>query len=331
MRLVGGSSFVETTPAPSSRRTRIAPTQSGRIRVLGTTGNTTNEALVASWRRLGFAAELVRAGDVLGTVRPDDVVVSRLDVEPGLDGVEPGLLELLLLERRGVRTINSAAALLGVHDKLRTARLLSSAGVPHPRTGLITRKSLRPEIDPPLVLKPRFGSWGHDVYCCSNESTLAERLDAIMRTSWFKRHGAIVQEVIPSCGHDLRVLVANGRVVGAAERVAAPGEWRTNVSLGGSLRPAVVLDDTVELARTAAAAVDADFVGVDLLPIRGGYTVLDLNGAVDFDDHYSIGDRDVFADVAQALDLPSSQIHRVRRHSQKGAAPTSSLMRKERR
>ena len=327
MRLVGGSSLVETTPALSSRVTRAAPTP--RIRILGTTHNTTNGALAASWRRLGFPVEVVQPGEALDTVGRDDVVVSRLDVEPGLDGVEPGLLEVLLLERRGIHVINSAAALLGVHDKLRTARLLSLAGVPHPRTGLVTRQSPSPAIEFPLVVKPRFGSWGREVYCCANEWALAECLDAIARTSWFKRHGAIAQELIPPCGHDLRVLIANGRVVGAAERVAAPGEWRTNVSLGGSLKPADLSDEAAELARTAAAAIDADFVGVDLLPGHGGYTVLELNGAVDFDDRYSLGGRDVFADVARALDLPPPHSRPICHRGRNGAAPTASPMREE--
>lgn len=47
--------------------------------------------------------------------------------------------------------------------------------------------------------------------------------------------------------------------------------------------------------------LDADLVGVDMLPtLDGGLVVLELNAAVDFTGEYSLG-RDVFADAIAAL------------------------------
>lgn len=109
---------------------------------------------------------------------------------------------------------------------------------------------------------------------------------------------------MPIRGYDLRLLVAGGNVVGASERIAAHGEWRTNVSLGGSLRAIEPPQEARSLAAAAAAAVGADLVGVDLLPGDHGYTVLEPNGAVDFDERYSLGGRDVYLEVAASLGLP---------------------------
>ena len=104
-------------------------------------------------------------------------------------------------------------------------------------------------------------------------------------------------------GHDLRLLVAGGEVVGAAERTAAPGEWRTNRSLGGSVRPVEPHAAACAAGIAAARAVGADAVGVDLLPDGGGYIVLELNGAVEFDPVYSRSGGDVYADLARAAGL----------------------------
>ncbi len=277
------------------------------IRVLGSASNEATLKLVEGWRRLGLPARAGSAAEALATVEPGDVVVARLDVLPTLDGVEPGLLALLWIERRGVRVVNTAAALLAAHDKLRTARLLTAAGVPHPRTAALTA-GRAPPLRPPLVLKPRFGSWGRDVFLCEDDRALDRCLHSIRERPWFRRHGAIVQDVIPPLGHDLRVVVAGGRVVGATERVAAPGEWRTNVSLGGSHRPVRVTPEAEQLARAAAAAIGAELVGVDLMPIEAGETearhvVLELNGAVEFDQTYARAGGDIYADIAGALAL----------------------------
>jgi glutathione synthase/RimK-type ligase-like ATP-grasp enzyme len=96
----------------------------------------------------------------------------------------------------------------------------------------------RARLEPPLVLKPRFGSWGRDVIRCRDEHELARALRTIHTRRWFRRHGALAQELLPIGQRDPRLLVAGESVVGAAERTAAEGEWRTNVSLGGSLRRA---------------------------------------------------------------------------------------------
>lgn len=276
-----------------------------RVIVLGSPANEATVRLVAEWRSLGLDTLLVSGAAALTVPRLGDIVVGRLDVLPDLDGVEPGLLALLLLERRGLTTLNPARAVLDVHDKLRTARRLDAARVPHPRTVAVVRNAKSIELAPPLVLKPRFGSWGRDVLRCRDREEIEACLREVRDRPWFRRQGAVAQELIPPLRHDLRVVVAHGRVIGAPKRTAASGEWRTNVSLGGSAQPTEVDEEAAELARTAAAAVGMDLVGVDLLPrADGSHVVLELNGAVEFDAGYSLAGHDIYDEAAFALRLP---------------------------
>ena len=96
--------------------------------------------------------------------------------------------------------------------------------------------------------------------------------------SWFRKHGVLAQELLPSPGYDLRLLVGGGKLVGAAKRISAPGEWRTNVAVGGRLEPLDPPAAAVDLALRAAPAAAVDLVGVDVLPVRDGFVVLELNG-----------------------------------------------------
>jgi [lysine-biosynthesis-protein LysW]---L-2-aminoadipate ligase len=205
--------------------------------------------------------------------------------------------------------LNRPGALIGAHDKLETARRLRAAGVPHPRWAHVTSPGSAVDLAPPFVVKPRFGSWGRDVFLCESERQLSRCLENVRFKPWLLEHGALVQELVSRTTHDLRLIVAGTQVVGAARRNAAPGEWRTNVSLGGSLAQADPDRAAVALAVRAVAAIGTDLAGVDLLPLPGGgHVVLELNGAVDFDGRYSLRGGDAYLDAAAALDLrPAGQ------------------------
>jgi tetrahydromethanopterin:alpha-L-glutamate ligase len=251
----------------------------------------------------GAVWEELTPQEALNVLRPGDGALGRLDVSPTLDGIDDGLWALGALAARGVHVLNDPGALLATHDKLLTARILRRHGLPHPAvTHVRDGRTAPPFADVPVVVKPRFGSGGSAVYRCDDPATLAETLVAVSREEWFVRHGALVQALVPPQGYDLRVLVAAGRVAGAVYRIAAPGEWRTNVTLGAVRRP---VDDppreAVALALGAARAVGTSLVGVDLLPTRdGGWVVVELNGAVEFTSDYSTW-FDVFAEVALLL------------------------------
>jgi [lysine-biosynthesis-protein LysW]---L-2-aminoadipate ligase len=262
--------------------------------------STTNDALVAAARAWGLESEVIDPHRALAHLEPGDVALARLDVREQLDGIERGTGELERLVAGGVDVRNPPAALVVAHDKLLTARTLRLAGLPHPHTTHLspTLPSAFPEL--PVVLKPRFGSWGRDVELCSTVEELEAAFVRLQRKPWFREHGTLAQELVEPRGWDLRLVVAGGRVVGAACRIVRTGEWRTNAALGAKVAPIDPPPLARSLALAAASAARADLVGVDLLPTGNGFVVLELNGAVDFRPVYA-PQHDVFHETVGAL------------------------------
>src|SRR5207253_2804118 len=126
-----------------------------------------------------------------------------------------------------------------------------------------------------VVLKPIFGSMGQGLVQLGDPDVAFRVLKTLEQT----RTVFYIQQAVDHGGRDVRVFVVGGRVLGAIERRAAAGEWRTNVSNGGSARPFDLPDSWGDLAVRAAGAVGADYAGVDLLPSTDGNVfVLEVNG-----------------------------------------------------
>ena len=173
----------------------------------------TNEALSRA-RNGGAVWELLTPQEALAALRPGDGVLGRLDVLPTLDGVEDGIWALGALAAREVHVLNDPAALLSAHDKLLTTRLLRRYAIAHPVTSHVRAGRVPPLFTGPVVVKPRFGSGGARVSLCDDAESLADALARAAEQGWYRRHGALVQELVPPQGYDLRILVATGRVVG---------------------------------------------------------------------------------------------------------------------
>jgi RimK family alpha-L-glutamate ligase len=272
-----------------------------RLALITCRSTPTNDALAES-SVAGVTWEAMSPKRALEVLRPGDAVLGRLDVLPTLDGMDDGLWALGALAARGVMVLNDPPALLAAHDKLLTARILRRHDVPHPATAHVRGGRPAPGFDRPVVVKPRFGSWGLEVRKCDDEEALVGAIDAVRDSHWYRRHGVLVQELVPPQGYDLRIVVAAGRVVGAVYRVAAPGEWRTNIALGGVRRAVTEPPRTAAaLAIEAAEAAGIDLAGVDLLPDgRGGWVVAELNGAVEFTHEYAPWG-DIFGEAATIL------------------------------
>ena len=207
-----------------------------------------------------------------------DAVLARIIPGGSLEQVIFRVDALHWIEQRGIPVINSPGAIERCVDKFYTSSLLRDAGLPTPETVVCQRTddamdAVRTLGD--VVIKPIFGSLGQGMIRTDNPEVALR----VVRTLDQVRAVFYVQQAIDSGGRDVRVFVVGGRVLGAIERRAPAGEWRTNVALGGTARAVDLPDDWSTMAVRAAAAVGADYAGVDLLPARDGAVyVLEVNG-----------------------------------------------------
>jgi RimK family alpha-L-glutamate ligase len=284
-------------PTRRSKPPRTRARNGARFVFVGAASPTTT-ALVDALRRLGTPAEIAAVHDVGAIGQPGEVFVGRIGGAPPDGETEAVLDSLRELERGGTRVLNGTATLLVCRDKLATARCLAGAGIPHPRTALLDARA-QAAFEPPLVVKPRFGDAGDDIHLCVDADELQTAVASLARRSRPRSRDAIVQELVPTGGQDLRVVVAGGCVVGGLRRIAPRDSWRTSDS-GGSRHPVAVSPRTAALACAVADAVRGDLVGVDLAVFWNGQTVLDVDSGVEFTAEYS-PHSDPFERAAAAL------------------------------
>ena len=126
------------------------------------------------------------------------------------------------------------------------------------------------------MVKPLFGSEGRGLVRLTDVEVARRVFHALEHV------GSVlyVQKYLPNPGHDLRVFVLGNRVLGSIRRFAPPGDWRTNVAVGGRAEAGACRCAEAERPGHpfAATAVGARMAGVDLLPVDGGEPyVLEVN------------------------------------------------------
>lgn len=164
----------------------------------------------------------------------------------------------------GVPVVNSARTVELCVDKAATSFALAQQGIPTPPTWTVqseqtARQIVRREAGRgPLVLKPLFGAQGFGLKLIRRAEDLPP-FEAVEGVYYLQRFVAVERNGF----RDMRLFVSHGEVIAAMTRHAA--HWITNVKLGA--RPEWFEPDAgmIDLALRSAAAVGADFAGVDII------------------------------------------------------------------
>ena len=217
-----------------------------------------------------------------GRALPDAVLVRGL-AGGSFEQVTKRLGVLHALRELGVPVYNDARAIERSVDKSMTSLLLHAAGVPTPPTWATESQAQAQRIamregaaGHALVLKPLFGSQGKGLQLVGEVDGVHHALPPLD-----KGFGSLayLQRFVPattSPGFDWRVLVVGGNAIAAMRRVSS--HWIHNVAQGARCEPAELTPGLAQLAEQAAAALDMDYAGVDLIPSAQGTQVIEVNG-----------------------------------------------------
>ncbi len=157
--------------------------------------------------------------------------------------------------------------------KIRQTSLFQLLNVPHPRTKLYygtnrTERILRDFTFPMIAKNPVGSSQGEGVWLLRSKEDLAGYLA--------DHHPAYIQEYLP-IDRDLRVVLIAQQVVHAYWRLARSGDFRNNVSRGGSISFENIPKEALDFAQWTATVCRFDEVGLDICYAHDRWWVLEAN------------------------------------------------------
>lgn len=189
-------------------------------------------------------------------------------------------------ERMGVPLINGADAVDACADKLQTLQVLAASGLPIPKTILakfpVDVDLIEKELGFPVVVKKLRSTRGAGVVLCQNREQfddLASLLGDVSTQTDF----IFQQYIARSHGRDVRLLVIGGAVAAAMERRALNGNFKSNISLGGTGERITPPPEMVQLAIDAAKSLRLDIAGIDILYDEKGYSICEANSSPGFE------------------------------------------------
>lgn len=127
-----------------------------------------------------------------------------------------------------------------------------------------------------IVIKPLHGNGGKAIFKVDSDAANLSALMEMFNTAWVEPH--MVQAFLPEVAQgDKRIVLIDGEVAGAINRLPGEGEIRSNLAAGGSAQATVLTDAEREICAALGPALKAKgllFVGIDVI---GGRWLTEIN------------------------------------------------------
>jgi len=186
------------------------------------------------------------------------------------------------LEQLRIPVYNSSDAIGICDDKSLTHLVLMKEGIRMPRTivapmtfenigytNLAFLEETASRLGFPMVVKECFGSFGQQVYLVNQMEELKDKVEQIGVKPF------LFQEFIASSfGKDIRLQVVGSKVIASMARKSENGDFRANLTIGGSMKAYTPTKEQVNLAIRCCEIIGLDFAGVDLLFGKNGEPIV---------------------------------------------------------
>jgi len=269
-----------------------APTRALRIAVLSREEHTySTRRLVEEGEKRGHVVEVIdttRCYMAINKLAPEvhydgkrlaryDAIIPRI----GASITPYGCAVIRQFETIGTYCVNPSDGILASRDKLHAHQILARHRIGMPATAFAASPKDTGNLiglvgSTPLIVKLLESTQGKGVVLAETRKAAESVISAFrgLKANFLVQH--FVKE---AAGEDIRCLVIGGRVVAAMKRVAAEGEFRSNLHQGGQAQPARITKAERDAAVRAARAFRLDMAGVDLLRSEDGPKVLEVNSS----------------------------------------------------
>jgi ribosomal protein S6--L-glutamate ligase len=186
-----------------------------------------------------------------------------------------------LNQNLGIYSTQSASGIRAASNKFETHQKLSIDGIKTPKTIFAKSpkhiKFLIEKIgDLPAIAKTVKGSLGLGVMILKD----VEQTNSTMEALYHNQVETLLQAFVDGKSKDIRAIVCGDEVIASMERTGKKGDFRANVSRGGTGTKIELSDTDKALCIRAAKSINLEVAGVDLIKdAEGNSFIIEINAA----------------------------------------------------
>jgi len=201
-----------------------------------------------------------------------DLVIPLITISDYVNKDNARMRAMTHFSAMGLHLLTPAAAIAISSDKLLTAKTLHEHSLPHPWTVLTKDYSWNSDESHGVIIKPRFGHSGREVYLAKNESDISDQQDEDFLAQHYIKDATCI-----------RVTASPTEILEAYKKIPPTGEVVANINKGSRAEPITLSSDMEQLAKQTVRALGGGLMGVDLLDSPEGLFVLEANVPFGFD------------------------------------------------